>query len=102
MSISTQPAQLETHQYQPVLKVDQSKANAAYNGGSLSEMNGRIYSGIQQIFLQNMANRVQQGNNLAAIHIPGNTISNIVGTDIATVPFPEFRGPASIDNIDVD
>jgi len=101
MEISTQPAQLEFQHFQPELKVDQSKAIAAYNGGPLPEMNARIYSGMQQIFLQNMAKKVERGDNLAAIHIPGNTISNIVGTDIASIPYPEFRGPASVDNVDV-
>ncbi|HEY2494679.1 MAG TPA: DUF6470 family protein [Paenibacillus sp.] len=102
MDLSTQPAQLEIHQYQPKLKIDQSAAIAAYNGGSVIEMNKRIYSGNEQVFLQNMANRVKQGNDLAAIHISGNTFANIVGTDTGSIPLPEFRGPASVDNVDVD
>ncbi|HFL3758363.1 TPA: DUF6470 family protein, partial [Clostridioides difficile] len=45
--------------------------------------------------------RVQQGNQLAAIYKPGNSISGILGSDWQARPFPETRMPASFDNVDI-
>ncbi|WP_068620591.1 DUF6470 family protein [Paenibacillus tuaregi] len=101
VSMSTTPSELEIHQYQPKLSIDSSAAQSAFTGGNFLEMNKRIYSGIQNIFLQNIAHRVEQGNRAAAIYEPGNTIANIYGEDWQGVPFPEFRGPASMDNVDI-
>jgi hypothetical protein len=100
VQLNTRPAKLTVESHPITLHVDQSKAFSAYNGGNMIDMNARIYSGIQQQFLQNMAERVQQGNQLAAIHKPGNTISNIVGMNWQPQPFPETRTPASFDNVD--
>lgn len=101
VQLQTRPAKLTVQSHVPKLNVDQSRAFAAYTGGNMIDMNARIYSGIQQIFLQNIANRVQQGNQLAEIHKPGNTIANIIGEDWKGTSFPEIRGQASSDNVDV-
>ncbi|MBU9706443.1 hypothetical protein KSP24_05800 [Paenibacillus sp. AK121] len=101
MELKTRRAQLEIHQYQPQLTIDQSAAFSAYNGGNYLEMNNRIYSGLPQIFLQAIAHKVEQGNRMAAIHIPGNTVANVFGEDTETHVLPEFRGPASMDNVDI-
>ncbi|MFX3687987.1 MAG: DUF6470 family protein [Paenibacillus sp.] len=100
VQLSTRPAKLTVESHPIRLSVDQSKAFSAYNGGNMIDMNARIYSGIQQLFLQNMADRVEQGNQLAAIHKPGNTVANIVGSDWQAKPFPEIRTPASFDNVE--
>lgn len=97
----TQAAQLSIEQYKPQLTIDQSKAFAAYTGGTMREMNDRLTSGYQQNFMQALAKRVDAGNQMAAIHQPGNTIANIYGTDDKALPLPEFRGPASMANVDV-
>lgn len=101
MQLNTRPANLTVQSHPITLQVDQSKAFSAYNGGNMIDMNARIYSGIQQQFLQNMAERVQQGNQLAAIHKPGNTIADIIGVDWQPQAFPETRTPASFDNVDI-
>ncbi|WP_458124299.1 DUF6470 family protein [Paenibacillus sp. Z3-2] len=101
LQMQTKPAQLTVESYPIELSIDQSRAFSAYTGGTMAEMNDRIYSGIQQLFLQNLGERVEQGNQLAAIHKPGNTVVNIVGSDWQARPFPESRGPASSDNVDV-
>lgn len=101
LTIRTTPGQWEMKKYQPELTVDQSRAWAAYHGGNPLEMNARIYSGIEQIFLQGIAHRVELGNRMAAIHQSGNTIANIWGGDWKTPGMPEFRSPASMDNVDV-
>lgn len=101
LSITTDRGKLDIHQYQPRLEIDQSRAFSAFNGGNFLEMNQRIYSGIQGIFLQALAKRVEEGNRAAAIHIPGNTIANIYGEDWQAGPFPEVLGEASMDNVDI-
>lgn len=101
VQLNTKPAKLTVESHAIELNVDQDKAFAAYTGGKMIEMNARIYSGIEQQFLQNIAERVQQGNQLAAIHKPGSTIADIVGMDWQARPFPETRTPASFDNVDI-
>ncbi|WP_433708957.1 DUF6470 family protein [Paenibacillus illinoisensis] len=101
LQMNTKPAQLTVQSHPIEMSVDQSRAFSAYTGGKMPELNARIYSGIEQLFLQNMAERVQQGNQLASIHKSKNTIANIVGSDWQARPFPETRGPASSGNVDV-
>ncbi|MNQ93087.1 hypothetical protein D3C85_1085340 [compost metagenome] len=83
------------------MNVDSSAARSALTGGNFLDMNARIYSGFQDIYLQGIARRVEEGNRAAAIYIPDNTIPNIYGEDWQPIPFPEFRTPASIDNVDI-
>lgn len=101
VQLQTQPSKLTVQSHPIELHVDQRQAFSAYNGGNMIDMNARIYSGIQQNFLQNIAARVEQGNQMAAIHKSGNTIANIVGTNWQAQPFPEIRTPASFDNVDI-
>ncbi|WP_144407045.1 DUF6470 family protein [Paenibacillus sp. IHBB 10380] len=101
LQMNTQPSELTIRQYTPELTIDQSRAFEAYNGGNFLEINKKIYSGIQQLFLQAIASRVEMGNQMAEIHKPGHTIAEIWGSDWKSDPFPEFRGPASMDNVDI-
>lgn len=101
LTINTDPGEVEIHQYKPTLEIDQSKAKAAYDGGNPFEMNQRIYSGVQQLFLQAIAQRVENGNRAGDIKNGGNTIASIYGEDWKPVPFPEMRGPASMKNVDI-
>ncbi|MDO7906564.1 DUF6470 family protein [Paenibacillus sp. JX-17] len=101
MQISTRAAQLEIHQYQPELQIDQSRAFAAYTGGGNLEMTKRLYSSVQQIFLQGLAKRVEDGNRMAEFFKPGNSIAQIKGDWNLGPSFGEFRGPASSANVDV-
>lgn len=101
VQMTTRPSRLTVESHPIRFEVDQSRAFSAYTGGSMFDMNARIYSGIEKNFFENMAERVEQGNELAAIYKPGNTIANIVGTNWKVKPFPEIRTPASIDNVDI-
>lgn len=101
VNITTTPGEWDIQQFQPELTVDQSRAWAAYNGGNMFDMNKRIYSGIQQLYLQGIANKVEQGNRIAEFWKPGNTIAEVYGTDTEPNSFPEMRGPASFDNVDI-
>lgn len=75
------------------MSVDQSKALAAYNGGSLIEVNRRIYSGIEQIYLQGIARRVEQGNRMAEFFKPGNSIAELYGGTGILFHFRKFVAP---------
>nr|WP_245339318.1 DUF6470 family protein [Paenibacillus shirakamiensis] len=101
VSMNTRPAQLEIHQYQPELQVDSSMARSAFTGGNMIDMNARIYSGFQDLYLQGIARRVEEGNRAAYIQGSGNTIAEIYGEDWQPIGLPEFRTPASSDNVEV-
>ncbi|OME02241.1 hypothetical protein BSK54_11195 [Paenibacillus odorifer] len=101
VNITTTSAELTVESFRPELLIDQSRAWAAFTGGSLPDMNKRIYSGIQQLYLQGIARKVEQGNRMAHFFKPGNTIAEVYGTDTEPNSFPETRGPASYDNVDI-
>ncbi|MCL6601871.1 MAG: DUF6470 family protein [Paenibacillus sp.] len=85
----------------PEMTIDQSQARAAYTGGPYSEMSQRIYSGIEQLWLQGIAKRMEQGERMMNSHKPGNSIAEVYGEDWQPVSYPETRGPASFDNVDI-
>lgn len=101
VNVTTTPGKLTVQSTRPELTIDQSRAWAAYNGGNMFDMNKRIYSGIQQLYLQGIARKVEQGNRMAEFFKPGNTIAEVYGTDTEPNSFPEIRGPASYDNVDI-
>lgn len=101
INITTTPGEWDIQQFKPVLSIDQSRAWAAYNGGNMLDMNKRIYSGIQELYLQGIAKRVEQGNRMMEFFKQGNTIAEVYGADTEPNSFPEMRGPASIDNVDI-
>lgn len=101
VSITTTPGKLNVESTRPELTIDQKRARAAYNGGTVLDMNKRIYSGIQQLYLQAIARRVEQGTRMAEFFKPGNTIADIYGTDTEPNSFPDPCGPASFDNVDI-
>ncbi|WP_082451992.1 DUF6470 family protein [Paenibacillus ihuae] len=101
LSITTTLGELTVQSTRPELTIDQSRAWAAYNGGNMLDMNKRIYSGIEQLYLQGIAKRVEQGNRMAEFFKPGNTIGEVYGMDTEPNSFPETRSPASYDNVDI-
>ncbi|SDS98684.1 hypothetical protein SAMN05444162_2774 [Paenibacillaceae bacterium GAS479] len=101
VTLRTVPGELTIRQYRPELQIDSTRAREALSGGAFSSVLSRIYSGVQQLYLEGIARRMEQGSRLVAIHIPSNTIANIIGTDNLPISFPETRGPASMDNVDV-
>lgn len=101
VTITTTPGELSVQSSRPELSIDQTRARAAYNGGSVLEMNKRIYSGIQQLYLQAIARRMEQGTRMAEFFKPGNTIAEVYGTDTEPNSFPDPCGTASYDNVDI-
>lgn len=65
ISVTTTPCELTVQSTRPELTIDQARAWEAYNGGKMLDMNKRIYSGIQQLYLQGIARKVEQGNRMA-------------------------------------
>ncbi|KUP23869.1 DUF6470 family protein [Paenibacillus sp. DMB5] len=101
VNITTTPGKLSVESTRPVLLIDQKQARAAYNGGTVLEMNGRIYSGIKQLYLQAIARRVEQGNRMSEFFKPGNSIGEVYGFDTEPNSFPNPCGPASYDNVKI-
>lgn len=101
ISVTTTPCELTVQSTRPELTIDQSRAWEAYNGGKMLDMNKRIYSGIQQLYLQGIARKVEQGNRMAQFFKPGNTIAEVYGSDTEPQSFPETRGPASYANVEI-
>ena len=100
---TTKPHELSVESYQPKLHVDQSRAFSAYTGGSINGMNGRLVAGYQQNFMQSLDARAELGNRLVAINEKGsNPIADIYAADTHGNPIPEYRGPASMDNVDIN
>ncbi|MEK3790868.1 DUF6470 family protein [Paenibacillus sp. FSL R7-0204] len=102
LQITTTPGELSIQQFEPEMTIDQSAARAAYTGGTYREMSERIYSGVEQLWLQGIAKRMEQGERMANFHKPGNTIADVYGEDWRPVSYPEVRGPASVDNVHID
>ncbi|CAM4280096.1 DUF6470 family protein [Paenibacillus typhae] len=102
LQITTTPGELKIQQFEAEMTIDQSAARAAYTGGTYREMSERIYSGVEQLWLQGIAKRMEQGERMANFHKPGNTIAEVYGGDWQKVPFPEIRGPASVDNVRIE
>lgn len=101
MAITTQPGQFTIDQSSPEMIIDQSRAKSAYTGGSYAEMSQRIYSGVEQLWLQAIAKRMEQGERMANFQKPGNNIAEVYGEDWRPVSYPEIRGEASYDNVDI-
>jgi hypothetical protein len=101
LQITTTSGEWEMHKSPLEVNIDQSRARAAYTGGTLAEINQRIYSGIEQIWLQGIANRMEQGDRVAHFQRPGNSIAEVYGGDWQAIPFPEIRAAAAFDNVDI-
>lgn len=101
LQIETTPGQWSMDKSFPEMTIDQSQAQAAYTGGSYSEMTQRLYSGIEQLWLQGIAKRMEQGERMMNFHKPGNSIAEVIGEDWRPISYPEIRGPASFDNVDI-
>jgi hypothetical protein len=102
LQITTTPGELSIHQSAPEMTIDQSQARAAYTGGTYREMSQRIYSGIEQLWLQGIAKRMEQGDRMLNFNKPGNTIAEVYGEDWRPVSYPETRAPASVANVHID
>lgn len=97
------PAQMEFHDPPADLRIDSSRAWNAIYGGKLLDFTRRITEQIPEILLQRMADMVERGNRMAAIHIPPNPIPDIaLEGSMNTGTGLDVFGPASYDNVDIE
>ncbi|MFD2671990.1 DUF6470 family protein [Marinicrinis sediminis] len=102
LSIQTTQAKLEIQNARVEMQIDQSRAHEALTGGKPMPFMERIYSQIPSIALQAIAKKVEDGNRMAAITKPGNTIEEIAYENaMDTGTKLDIYGPASYDNVDI-
>ncbi|QAY67754.1 DUF6470 family protein [Paenibacillus protaetiae] len=68
LNLATVPAKLDIHSTPPVVLVDQSRLRAAMNGGSMSEMNHRIYSQLPGLVQQGIRNTNAKWEQIGNLH----------------------------------
>ncbi|MDF2721740.1 MAG: hypothetical protein K0Q59_1415 [Paenibacillus sp.] len=83
------------------LQVDSSKARDALAMGGNLEMMHRIYSAARNVAMDGIANIVEEGNKLAAIHLGGNPIADNAQAGLNGFPEMAYAGEASYDNVDI-
>ena len=83
------------------LRIDQSRAWDALGLGNNLETMHRIYTAARQVALRGIARRVEEGNQLAAIHLPTNAIADIAEQQATNTNKLDFVGYASVDNVDI-
>lgn len=92
---------LEMHQPQGELLIDQSRAWDALGVGPIFEAMSRVYTQSKDIALQGIARIVENGNRMAAIHMPGNPIAEIAKQLTFEHPEFDYYGEAAYDNVDI-
>lgn len=98
--IESRPTEMKMEQASLSLEINLDQMHNALTGGSFTEFNNRIYSQMPAVILRAIAAKVDEGNQLAAIHKPGNTVAEIIGTRWNDYPKIEFLAPASSQMVD--
>lgn len=101
MEIQTTPSRLDIESPPIEFEVDQNRAWDAINGGKFERFNNRIYSQMQDIWLEGIALMVEKGNRMAAIHMNTNAIADTAAAARENYAKIQYFGPASFDNVDV-
>lgn len=104
VQINTTPAKMVIRSSPGELKINQSKAWDALGLGSHLEAMTRVYARAHQVFIENLARKVDEGNRMMDIHLKTNPIADIAREWTSEgVHFDElnFLGPASYDNVDI-
>jgi hypothetical protein len=101
MEIRQTPAELRISQPMGHFEINQDRARDALGIGNHLETMQKIYSKASDIALEGVARVVEEGNQLAAIHLKGNPIADNAANWQSTSPDFDVRGPASFDNVDI-
>jgi hypothetical protein len=101
LEIRTERPRLDIESPKGQLSIDQSKAwDALALGGHLHTLN-RIHGENKRITLESIGRIVQDGNRLAAIHLPTHAIADLAEDRTSeSVPW-NIVGPAGVDNVDI-
>jgi len=102
LDIQTTRPQLNIHSPRGDLRIDQSKAWDALGQGGTLQMLSRIYSESRNVGLEGIANIVEDGNKLAAIHTGGNAIADLGQYRAFENRAFNYLGEASFDNVDLE
>jgi len=95
------PAKLSITSPRGELTIDQTRAWDALGVGPVTEAMNRIYDQAQNLFLQNLARKVEQGNHLADIHTGANAIADNAQELLFSFPEFDYYGYASSGNVDL-
>ncbi|GBF76283.1 hypothetical protein PA598K_04738 [Paenibacillus sp. 598K] len=93
--------QLDIQRNEGRLEVNQERAWDALALGKNLETMKKIYSMASSMALKGLGRVVEQGNRMAAIHHGGNPIADSAMDWKRTFPEFDFRGAASVDNVDI-
>jgi hypothetical protein len=102
MEISTELPEIEIEKTMGNLKIDQSKAWAAYGIMSPLEMISRIYSESRNIALRATEKTAKEGDRMAAVHQSKDVIAELAKENSFGFLDVEFAGKASGNNVDID
>lgn len=83
------------------MRIDQSRAWDALGLGNNLETMRRIYTAARQVALQGIARRVDEGNQMAAIHRKTDAIVDIAEQQAGKTFELPYLGYASVDNVDI-
>lgn len=95
------PPKLDIRSPRGELTIDQSRAWDALSVGSNLDFMSRIYKQSLEFGLEGIARIVEQGNRLAAIHLPGNPIAEIARENAFRDLPITYHTLASNDNVDI-
>ncbi|CAM3526678.1 DUF6470 family protein [Marinicrinis lubricantis] len=102
LSLKTTGPRLEIHSPSGELHINQDRVWDAMALGDHLKVMKRLYDQAESIALQGIARRVQEGDQLAAIHKKTNAIKNNAMDAFAPMAAPRISGPAAYDNIDIE
>jgi hypothetical protein len=101
LEIRTERPRLDIESPKGQLSIDQTKAWDALALGGHLKTSDRIYGENKRITLDAIGRIVQDGNRLAAIHLPTNAIADLAEERSSeSVPWI-IVGPAAFDNVDI-
>lgn len=102
MDFKTTLPKVEIEQPRGELRIDQSRAWAAYGQGNHLEMMHKVYDQALQIGFETIGKIAERGDRLAAIHTGEDAI--VANTTDYSRRFAHHNmlGPASVDNVDIE
>ena len=97
-----EPAKLEIEHSYPQVEIDSRKAWGALGFVSFPDFPDRIYDRLNQIFLNNLAKKAEEGDRLAAIHQQEDPFAEMA-TDLSIeLPELDYFDTPSYDNVDIN
>lgn len=99
--LNTKAASVNIYSRHGDLRIDQSRAWDALAVGPHLETMNSIFRIVKNIILNTIGRIVEEGNQLAAIHLNTNAIADIAQNRTVDLIELAFAGPAGPDNVDI-